>query len=95
MTVRRPKRWRLRSRKPYLDDMGVARRSGRITPVPRPTVLDNYPGEWVALLNDKVIAHSPSSREVVRQLRLLGPEAEDAVLMHAADPQDALAVGLG
>ena len=95
MKIRRTKSWRTRRPRPYLDDMGLARRSGRINPVRRPSVLDQYPGEWVALLDDQVIAHSPSSREVVRQLKKYGSQADEAVLMKAASPRDALAVGLG
>jgi len=66
-----------------------------VEPVPRPAVLDEYQGEWVAVLDGQVVAHSISSREVVRQLKRLGESAEDAVLMRSAAPTDALAVGLG
>ena len=89
------KLWRQRSRDGYRDDMGLARKAGRVNSVPRPQVLDEYPGEWVALLGDNVVAHSISSREVVRQLKRMGPAGEDAVLMRSAAPTDALAVGLG
>lgn len=87
--------WRLPRLRPYLGDMGVGRRGPRVDPVPRARVLDEYAGEWVAIKDDKVIAHSPSSREVVRQMRVLGEEADGAVLQRAATPTEAVAVGLG
>jgi hypothetical protein len=95
MRVNLRRLWRPRSPDDYRDDMGVARRSSRVKTVPRPGVLDAYQGEWVALLDGEVIAHSVSSREVVRQLKKMGAAGEDAVLMRSAAPTDALAVGLG
>jgi hypothetical protein len=95
MWTRLTKLWRASVDDGYLGDVGVARRSNRVDPVPRPEVLDEYQGEWVALLEGQVIAHSVSSREVVRQLKRLGSRGEDAVLMRSAAPSDALAVGLG
>lgn len=95
MRINVTKLWRACSGAGYRDDMAVARRSARVTPVPRPGVLDEYQGEWVALLDGEVVAHSVSSREVVRQLKRLGSPGEDAVLMRSAAPTDALAVGLG
>jgi len=88
--------WRVARRLPYVRGMGgIARRSGKATLVPRPSVLDNYAGEWVAVKDGRVIAHSSSSREVVRQMKKLGPKAEGAVLQRAASAAEALAVGLG
>ncbi|MGI8628110.1 MAG: DUF5678 domain-containing protein [Geodermatophilaceae bacterium] len=75
--------------------MSVARRPDRVEAVRRPDVLDGYVGEWVALKDGRVIAHSPSSREVVRLMRKMGGEAHGAVLQRAARETEALAVGLG
>lgn len=79
----------------YRRGMGVARRHMHVTPVPRPAALNEYPGEWVAVLDGVVIAHSPSSREVVRQLNQLGSSAREAVLHRSAVASEAVAVGLG
>jgi Family of unknown function (DUF5678) len=87
--------WRVVNGLPYRRGMGVARGSDKIPPVPRAQVLDKYAGQWVAIKDGRVIAHSPSSREVVRQMRRLGAEAEGAILQRAAEPTEALAVGLG
>lgn len=87
--------WRSSGQTPYRRVMGIARRGKRVQPVPRLQALDEYAGQWVAVKNGRVIAHSPSSREVVRQLRRMGPEAKGAVLQRAATPTEALAVGLG
>jgi len=87
--------WRAPGRLSYLRGMGIGRRSTRLEPVRRPSVLDEYAGEWVAIKDGRVIAHSPSSRQVVRQMRKLGPAAEGAVLQRSATPTEALAVGLG
>jgi Family of unknown function (DUF5678) len=88
--------WRVARRLPYVRGMGgVARWSGKTTPIPRLDVLDDYAGEWVAVKDGKVIAHSPSSREVVRQMRKLGQKAQGAVLQRAAGSTEAPAVGLG
>jgi len=87
--------WRLPRLRPYLGGMGVARRGQRVDPIPRAQALDKHAGEWVAIKDGQVIAHSPSSREVVRQMRGLGTAAEGAILQRAATPTEALAVGLG
>ncbi len=87
--------WRVVCLATYSCGMGVSRRSPRITPVRRSSVLDEYAGQWVAVKDGRVIAHSYNSREVVRQMRRLGEAAEGAVLQRAPEPTEALAVGLG
>jgi Ni/Co efflux regulator RcnB len=69
--------------------------SPRIQPAKRPAALDDYAGQWVALKDGRVIAHSPDARTVVREMRRMGRAAEGAVLQRASRPADALAVGLG
>jgi hypothetical protein len=87
--------WRRLASLGYRRGVGPARRHHPVQPVPRLQALDQYPGEWVAVKDGVVIAHSPSSREVVRQLQKLGPNAKDAVLQRAATSTEAIAVGLG
>jgi hypothetical protein len=79
----------------YGPDMGIARSSRHIDPVRRLAVLDEYAGEWVAIKDDNVIAHSSDPREVVRQMRRLGAAAQGAVLQRASVATEALAVGMG
>ena len=87
--------WRGAQRIAYGRGMGVARRSAKVDPVPRERVLDEHVGEWVAVKDGRVIAHSPSSREVVRQMRKLGADADGAILQRSSTETEALAVGLG
>jgi|HubBroStandDraft_4_1064222.scaffolds.fasta_scaffold22879_1 Family of unknown function (DUF5678) len=79
----------------YGCGMGVARRSPRIEPVRRPTILDTYAGQWVAVKDGRVIAHGFSPRDVVVQMRQMGRDAHGAVLQRSPEPTEALAVGLG
>jgi hypothetical protein len=87
--------WRRLHNLGYRRDVGPGRRNHSVKPVPRLKALDQYSGEWVAVKDGVVIAHSPSSREVVRQLQRLGPDAKDAVLQRAATSTEAIALGLG
>lgn len=87
--------WRVACLARYRSGMGIARKSTPIRPARRPSTLDQYPGEWVALKDGVVIAHGPDSRDVVRQMRQMGPDAEGAVLQRSAQAEEALAVGLG
>jgi Family of unknown function (DUF5678) len=87
--------WRVACLAKYRCGMGVARKSPRIQPVRRSSVLDEYAGQWVAVKDGQVIAHGRNSRDVVRQMRQMGPAAEGAVLQRAPEPTEALAVGLG
>ena len=86
---------RVVSERPYSRYMGVARRGNKVNPVPRDEALDAYAGEWVALKDGVVIAHGPSSRDVVRQLKNMGPAGKGAVLHRAATRDEPLSVGLG
>jgi hypothetical protein len=87
--------WRVACRAGYRRGMAIARKSRPIQPARRPSALEAYAGQWVAVKDGVVIAHAPNSRDVVRQMRLMGPAAEGAVLQRAAQPDEALAVGLG
>lgn len=87
--------WRVACQLPYFRGMGVARRGRKLRPIERSAVLDKHVGEWVAVKDGVVIAHSTSSREVVRLMRQMGPVSKGAVLQRVAEPTDALAVGLG
>jgi hypothetical protein len=87
--------WRRVNRSNYSRDMGIARGKGRMPAVPRPTSLDRYAGQWVAVKDGKVVAHARRSREVVAKMQALGSSADGAVLQRAAAPTDAVAVGLG
>ena len=87
--------WRVACLASYRRGMGIARRSRRIQPARRLHVLDQYAGQWVALKDGRVIAHSADARDVVRQMRQMGREAEGAVLQRAAEATEALSVGLG
>jgi uncharacterized cupin superfamily protein len=75
--------------------MGVARRGNKVDPIPRDRALDAYAGQWVALKDGVVIAHAASSRDVVRELKRMGPGGEGAVLHRAATEDEPLSVGLG
>jgi Family of unknown function (DUF5678) len=87
--------WRVACIAKYRRGMGIARRGPRIEPARRPAALDDYAGQWVALKDGEVIAHSPDPRSVVREMRRMGQAAEGAVLQRAPEPSEALAVGLG
>jgi hypothetical protein len=89
------KAWRSLLRRTYGDPMTIARRGQRMEPERRPALMDDYAGQWVAIRDGQVIAHSVSSRDVVRQLRAMGPAAKGAVLQRAATESEALSVGLG
>lgn len=95
MRVLRRCLWRGTFRATYRGDMGVARRSPRIEPVRRSTILDVYAGQWVAVKDGRVIAHGFSPRDVVVQMRQMGRAAQGAVLQRSPEPTEALAVGLG
>lgn len=87
--------WRGVKGSAYRRRMGMARKSGRIEPVRRPAILDEFPGEWVAIKDGRVIAHAVNSRAVVQELKRIGTPARGAVLQRAAEPAEAVAVGLG
>lgn len=88
--------WRVACIAKYRRGMGIAHRGPRIEPVRgRPVTLDEYAGQWVAVKDGEVIAHSPDPRSVVREMRRMGQAAEGAVLQRAPEPSEALAVGLG
>jgi Family of unknown function (DUF5678) len=87
--------WRVPCFAKYRRGMGIARSGPRIEAAKRPAVLDDFPGQWVALKDGRVIAHSPDPRTVVREMRRMGTSAEGAVLQRAPRPSDAVAVGLG
>ena len=87
--------WRVACTAKYRCGMGVARSGPRIEPVRRPGVLDEYAGQWVAIKDGQVIAHSTDPRDVVGEMRRLGAASEGAVLQRAPEVSDALAVGLG
>jgi Family of unknown function (DUF5678) len=74
---------------------GDDRDAHQIQPIPRDRALDSYAGEWVALKDGVVIAHAASSRDVVRQLKAMGPAGKGAVLHRAATEDEPLSVGLG
>jgi len=48
-----------------------------------PNPADQYPGEWTAIANGRVIAHGYSFREVAEQAC---DAANDVILKRAADP---------
>lgn len=87
--------WRVACMAKYRRGMGIARTGPRIRPAKRPAALDEYAGQWVALKDGRVIAHSPDPRTVVHEMRRMGRAAEGAVLQRASKPTDSLAVGLG
>jgi len=87
--------WRVACTAKYRRGVGISRKGPRIEPARRPEALDAYAGQWVALKDGEVIAHSPDPRSVVREMRRMGQAAEGAVLQRAPEPSEALAVGLG
>jgi hypothetical protein len=94
-TFRRRLVWCFDAVAKYTQNMSVARRGPRIEPVKRPANLDKFAGQWVAVKDGQVIAHSPDPRSVVREMRGMGQLAEGAALQRAPRPSEALAVGLG
>lgn len=67
----------------------------RMEPERRLAELDRWAGCWVAVKDGKVIAAAPNSRELVPELRRLGPAAEGAVAQYVTPPSDAIMIGVG
>lgn len=67
----------------------------RVRPIKHDPALDEYAGEWVAVKDGEVIAHSADSRGVVRQLRTRPDGGQGAVVHRVATSAEPLAVGLG
>jgi hypothetical protein len=95
MEVLRRRLWRVACLATYRCGMAVGRKSPRIEPVRRSAALDTFAGQWVAVKDGRVIVHGFNSRDVVAQMRQMGPAAHGAVLQRAPKPTEALAVGLG
>jgi helix-turn-helix protein len=57
--------------------------------------LDAWVGCWVAVKDGRVIAAASNSRDLVPELRKLGPEAEGAVAQFVTPPSDEIMVGVG
>jgi len=68
---------------------------GRVQPIKHDPVLDEYAGQWVAVKDGRVVAHSVDSRGVVRQLRTRKDGGRGAVVQRVATAAEPLAVGLG
>ncbi len=80
----------------YRNDMPIARQPGRqIPPVERPVGIEQYEGRWVAVLHGEVIASALDDRALARELRLLGPDAQDAVMQFVRPPVAGYIIGVG
>jgi len=67
----------------------------RMEPERRLADLDAWIGCWVAVKDGQVIAAAHNSRDLVPELRKLGPEAEGAVAQFVTPPSDEIMVGVG
>lgn len=88
LEVRRHVRYRCLITKP-------PRRVNELTPVRRPTELDGYVGQWVAVKEGRVIASADTSRELVTKVKALGAQGVDAVAEYVAPPSHSWMVGAG
>ena len=66
-----------------------------MTPEKRLPDLDRWVGCWVAVKDGKVVAAAHNSRDLVPELRRLGPAAEGAVAQFVTPPSDEYMVGVG
>jgi hypothetical protein len=66
----------------------------RIPPVPRPDLAE-YEGQWVAVLNGKVVAAASSSGGLAVELKKLGPAGRDAVMQFVPPPVSGYVIGAG
>lgn len=71
------------------------RRAQGFEPIRRPPAYEEYEGEWIAVLQGKVIAHAPKSADLLEQVRALGREGEQAVVEFVSPPSDTWLVGVG
>ena len=92
MRERRVRRVQVRR---YLREVGIARSTPPLEPVPRPADLDNFIGKWVAVKDGAVVAVADTSRALVYEVHKLGEGARGAVVQYVAPPADSFMVGVG
>jgi hypothetical protein len=68
---------------------------GELKPVERLAELDDYVGKWVAVKAGRVVASADTAPELVRRVKALGPDADDAVAEYVAPPSTSWMVGVG
>jgi hypothetical protein len=82
-----------RLRRAYREPMAVAPRPG--LPPEDDASLDAYPGQYVALLDGKVVVSDADPDVFVRRVRELGEAGQRARLTRVPAPSEAAAVGVG
>lgn len=78
---------------PYPEDVSTARSLPPVEPVPYPTVLEEYAGKWVAVVEGHVVAAADTSRELVYEIKkraILG-----AIVQYVPRASRGVKVGLG
>lgn len=78
--------------------VAIVERPRRVTefePVRRPKELDRYVGQWVAVKGGRVIASATTSAELVKAVKALGEEGNDALAEYVAPPSQSWMVGVG
>jgi len=90
------RRWTRRSSQRYGASMASATARPRIRPVPRPRMLDDYDGCWVAVANNKVVAAAETSHQLALQLQALDHRISRAAVVEYVRPSaDTYIVGVG
>jgi ribosome modulation factor len=83
--------WRVAQGRGYRRGMATR----RMQPEKRLDELDRWVGCWVAVKNGKVVAAAHNSRDLVPELRKLGPAAAGAVAQYVTPPSDDIMIGVG
>lgn len=56
---------------------------------------EHWAGQWVAVKDGEVIAAAHNSRDLVPQVRSLGPKGRGAVAQFVPEPSDVVVIGVG
>lgn len=82
--------------KGYRRPMPLGPRPGkRVRTLPAPADLQEYEGEWVAVIGTQVIDHATSARELAVKLRDRGPEGRRATAQFVPPPAQGYRIGVG
>ena len=84
-------------RRHYREDVSIARQPqpGQIPAVELPEGIEQYEGQWVAVLRGKIVASAQTDRELARKLRLLGSDGQEAVMRFVRPPMSGYIIGVG
>jgi uncharacterized protein DUF5678 len=87
--------WRVRMKILYFRGMGKRRAPREIEPVRLLPGLDQYEGLWVAVKDGEVVAAARNSRDLVPEVKKLGPAGEGAVAQFVPPYSEEIVIGVG